>query len=47
MTQHDVMWLATVRSLTATMSWNVFRSISASNHYYYYFGKERKIQITV
>jgi hypothetical protein len=44
---HHVMWLATVTSLTAPMSWNVFKSIAASNHNHYYFGKERKIQITV
>jgi hypothetical protein len=46
MTQHHVMWLATVTSLTAPMSSNVFRSVSASNHNHYYVGKERKIQIT-
>ena len=47
MTQHHVMCLATVTSLTAPMWRNVFRSISASNRNNYYFGKERKIQITV
>jgi hypothetical protein len=47
MTQHHVMWLASVTSLRAAMSWNVFRSVSASNHNHYYFGKERKMQITV
>jgi hypothetical protein len=47
MTQHHVMWLAIVTSLTAHMPCNVFRSVAASNHNHYYFGKERKIQMIV
>lgn len=44
----NIMWCGWQQtSLIAPMSWNVFRSISASNHNHYYFGKERKIQITV